>query len=689
MKKTIARNPLALSFALCLLLCAAAQSAFAQGTAFTHQGRLTDNGAAANGLYDLQFAVFDAVSAGTQQGVTLTRDDVQVTNGVFSVTLDFGATPFNGAARWLQISVRPGASTGAFTVLTPRQPLSATPYAIRALNAASADTATNATQLGGVDANQYVTGPVVNNVNGLSGNVTLAAGTNVTLTPSGNTLTIAATGGGAGNAIQNSTTLQPNSNFYISGDGFANGTLGANVVNANTQFWLNGAGVLSNGGTENLFAGVGAALNNTGQNNAFFGHAVGLSNTSGSNNAFFGRRAGLLNSTGTNNTFVGESAGGGNLTGSNNTLLGSGASVSSDGLSYATAIGAGATVDAGNTITLGRSNGSDAVRIPGTFSLGSGNNFIRHNPTNGSNDIYFGATNNFVWYLNNTQLMSLTNSGLYVGLDITSNRNLSVAQNIGVVGGITAGGQIIAGGEIRSSDRVIANRGFRGQCAGNDITWGGFCNQDLAETFRTKEQTEPGDVVTLIPKDHERPTVRRAQRAYDEHLVGVVSSNPGLVFDEGNTKLAGANDQLITKDKTVVAAVGRVPVKFTVENGAINVGDALTSSATEPGKAMKATGAGKIIGIALESSAKAKDGKLLMWLQVGYHAPAAPVTATAPRGKASARGMARLKAENVSLKAQQNSQQQQLAELQAQLAAVLARLPKAEQDAGQSGSTNH
>ncbi len=142
MKYATTRQTLALTFALLLT----AVIAFAQGTSFTHQGRLTDNGAAANGAYDLQFALFDALSAGAQQGATITRDDVPVTNGVFTVQLDFGATPFNGTARWLQISLRTGASTGAFTLLTPRQPLSATPYAIRSASAAAAD---NATQLDG------------------------------------------------------------------------------------------------------------------------------------------------------------------------------------------------------------------------------------------------------------------------------------------------------------------------------------------------------------------------------------------------------------------------------------------------------------------------------------------------------------------------------------------------------------
>ena len=57
-----------------------------------------------------------------------------VTNGLFTVQLDFGMSPFNGNPRWLEIGVRPGASTGAYTTVNPRQPITATPYAIRAGN---------------------------------------------------------------------------------------------------------------------------------------------------------------------------------------------------------------------------------------------------------------------------------------------------------------------------------------------------------------------------------------------------------------------------------------------------------------------------------------------------------------------------------------------------------------------------
>jgi hypothetical protein len=211
---------------------------------------------------------------------------------------------------------------------------------------------------------------------------------------------------------------------------------------------------------------------------------------------------------------------------------------------------------------------------------------------------------------------------------------------------------------------VLRATGFSGRCiSGGTPVTNLSCNQDLAETFRTKEQTEAGDVVTLFPQDNELPTVRRSVHGYDEHLVGVVSTSPGLVFDEGDTKLAGENDKYITKDKTVVAAVGRVPVKFTLENGEIKVGDTLTSSAAEPGKAMKATEAGKIIGIALESSAKAKDGKLLMWLQVGHYTP--------PQQKDE---LKTIKAENGELKAQLDTILKRQAQQDEQLTALAAQL---------------
>jgi hypothetical protein len=100
----------------------------ATGSEFTYQGRLTDAGNPANGSYDLQFILYDAAAGGAQVGPIVTSDDMTVANGLFTVSLDFGSV-YNGASLFLDIAVRPGASTGTYTQLAPRQALTPTPYA--------------------------------------------------------------------------------------------------------------------------------------------------------------------------------------------------------------------------------------------------------------------------------------------------------------------------------------------------------------------------------------------------------------------------------------------------------------------------------------------------------------------------------------------------------------------------------
>ena len=119
-----------------VLLAGCAHVALAQTTAFTYQGRLHDGAAPATGIYDLRFAIYDAAGGGTQQGDTLTNSPTAVSNGLFTVTLDFG-NQFPGADRWLEIAVRTNGG-GAFSPLAPRQALTSTPYAVQAANAVSA-----------------------------------------------------------------------------------------------------------------------------------------------------------------------------------------------------------------------------------------------------------------------------------------------------------------------------------------------------------------------------------------------------------------------------------------------------------------------------------------------------------------------------------------------------------------------
>ncbi|HEV8525830.1 MAG TPA: hypothetical protein VGQ71_15150, partial [Terriglobales bacterium] len=116
------------------LLLAAATSGVAQqfNTAFTYQGRLTDRDRPATGAYDLQFNLWDAAALGGQVGGNVAIAPVAVSNGLFMVTLDFGAVAFSGSTRWLQISVRTNGSLAAYTVQAPRQAITAAPYAIYA-----------------------------------------------------------------------------------------------------------------------------------------------------------------------------------------------------------------------------------------------------------------------------------------------------------------------------------------------------------------------------------------------------------------------------------------------------------------------------------------------------------------------------------------------------------------------------
>ncbi len=122
---------------ICHLLMAICLSASAQGTAFTYQGRLNNSSGPANGSYDLTFTLFNAVSGGSAVAGPLTTNAVAVSNGLFTVGIDFGAGIFNGTAYWLEIGVRTN-SGGSFTTLAPRQPLTPAPYAIFAGGASAA-----------------------------------------------------------------------------------------------------------------------------------------------------------------------------------------------------------------------------------------------------------------------------------------------------------------------------------------------------------------------------------------------------------------------------------------------------------------------------------------------------------------------------------------------------------------------
>jgi hypothetical protein len=111
-------------------------TAHAQGTACTYQGQLNDRGGPANGLYDLRFQVWDALTNGNLVAGPLTSLAASITNGLFAVTLDFGPGVFTGPGRWLELDVRTNGN-GAFTTLLPLQQILPMPYAVMANTASN------------------------------------------------------------------------------------------------------------------------------------------------------------------------------------------------------------------------------------------------------------------------------------------------------------------------------------------------------------------------------------------------------------------------------------------------------------------------------------------------------------------------------------------------------------------------
>ena len=155
-----------LVLALSLMVCIGQAIALPMGTSFTYQGRLMDGESWADGLYEIEFKLFDLASGGTQVDDTYSLRSVEVSDGYFTVQLDFGSDAFDGDARWLEIGIRPANTTGAFTTLSPRQEVTPSPYALYAETANIASYAETAGStgdgIGGGGAAGYVakfTGP--------------------------------------------------------------------------------------------------------------------------------------------------------------------------------------------------------------------------------------------------------------------------------------------------------------------------------------------------------------------------------------------------------------------------------------------------------------------------------------------------------------------------------------------------
>jgi hypothetical protein len=171
--------------------------------------------------------------------------------------------------------------------------------------------------------------------------------------------------------------------------------------------------------------------------------------------------------------------------------------------------------------------------------------------------------------------------------------------------GATPGGAGGGGGAGETTTGGIGGLGARGEVRVWSLRGAGA---DLAEMYPTNDASlSPGDVVAIDPDL--KTGVKKSGKAYDDTILGVISTEPGLVI--------GSTDGLGEKP-VLVALSGRIPVKVTLENGPINIGDYLTASST-PGAAMKATKAGAIIGQALTAhETEGEPGYVMAFIKNGY-----------------------------------------------------------------------
>ncbi len=601
------------------LLCACAMfvlsaPAVAQ-TAITYQGELRSAGVPVTGVYDFRFSLFDSAEFGALVGPTLCFDDVSVTEGRFTLPLDFGAV--YTAPRFLQILVRSGSGGSCavlvgYEFLSPRQPLSPAP------SATHAGTANDAGLLGGQGSTFYrnaanLTGTLSdlrlsNNVSRLDNPGTFSGIPNFNGGLSGATAPFAVD---SNTLVANlnadlldgadSSAFAPMSHTHdasaITAGTLADARLSSNVprLNAFNRFSTNQA--IDNGflAITNGFLGVGVAAPQK---------PLSFSSTLGNKIALWGQES-------ANHYGIGIST----------TSMRLFAAAASDHIAFGN----------GNTTTFGEwmrvSNGRVAIGdtvLNRTLNVGGGVAIDTFDQSTGaaSGGISFG--------FNSGEAIASrrTAGGNQFGLDLLTNsiRRLSIS-NLGVVrvhdstngnpplvefrradgsGGNDGGVYVYNGAGQRPVSLWSESGTGKGRInATGRVTVGELeivGGADLSEPFRVT----PGDVevvpgMVMVIDESNAGSLRPCDSAYDAKVAGVVSGaggvNPGVLMSQKGTQADGTHP---------VALTGRVYVWVDADVSPVRPGDMLTTSAT-PGHAQKALDRGRAGGAVLGKAMTSLD----------------------------------------------------------------------------------
>jgi hypothetical protein len=573
-------------------------TALAVSSAFTYQGRLNDGGASANGTYDLRFTVYDANVAGVVIAGPLTNSPTVISNGLFTVLLDFGGNVFTGPDRWLEIGTRTNGG-GAFTTLTPRQQLTVTPYALTSSNLLGT---VAAGQITGTLGTSQIANDAVTSAKVLDGSLqgTDLAPNTVTSVQLADSIDLGSTSAtGLLNVYRTSANTPA---ITLTGSASQISTFGSDGLEQ-IRLWGTSYGeILLHDSSTNNYTSVLLTANGT---------SGGYLNLAQGNSAFSGFRA------------YGDNLGGGRVLGynsSNTVSLDLRAQYDSltaaawagfydngsERISFAARNG---TSGKGGLIDVKNNSSQNTMRLIGDDGTGRGNLEMYQGSTLvGTLASHSGGSWLQTWdELGNLTAIIGSSSGVGGFCEL---HNAAGAVGLRLDGDDAGGGLVVirnaAGvatitldGDLSGDGRVITQE--------LQITGG----SDLSEQFDinpTDGELEPGMIVCIDPR-HPGELIPSG-KAYDSTVAGVISGaggvKPGMLMGQQGTKANG---------KHPVALTGRVYALADASHGAIKPGDMLTTSDTA-GHAMRVTdhahAQGAIIGKAMTSLDEGKGLVLVL-----------------------------------------------------------------------------